>query len=205
MIRAQAVADVGDTLHKVDVLLDEVFVHRVVLNNVVADEVEDRQIGLWFEQEFCVGDFTRAICKGRQHMHPDVLGREAAVGDARPQDRVHLRHVRAPQHEGVGVLGIVVAAHRLVDAEGAHEASHSRGHAMTRVWIDVVGTETGLEQLYRRVALPDGPLTRAKHADRSRPLRLQRRLALLFHNVEGLFPADRREFTVLGELAILHT
>jgi hypothetical protein len=28
----------------------------------------------------------------------------------------------APQHEGVGLLDVVVAAHRLVDAEGAHEA-----------------------------------------------------------------------------------
>ena len=41
-----------------------------------------------------------------------------------PQDRVHLGHVGAPQHEGVGLLDVVVAAHRLVDAEGAHEAGH---------------------------------------------------------------------------------
>jgi hypothetical protein len=90
---------------------------------------------------------------------------QAAVGDARPQDRVHLGHVRAPQHEGVGVLDVVVAAHRLVDAEGAHEAGNRRGHAVAGVGVEVVGAEAGLHQLGGGVAFPDRPLAGAEHGD----------------------------------------
>ena len=55
---------------------------------------------------------------------------------------------------GVGRLEIVVAAHRLVDAEGAHEAGGSRGHAMARIGIEVVAAEAALEELGSGVAFP---------------------------------------------------
>ena len=79
---------------------------------------------------------------------------------------MHLRHVRAPQHERIGSLDVVVAAHRLVDAERAHEAGDGRGHAVARIGIEVVGAEAGLEELGGGVALPDRPLAGAEHADR---------------------------------------
>jgi hypothetical protein len=115
---------------------------------------------------------------------------------------MHLGHVRAPQHERVGRLDVVVAAHRLVDAEGAHEARNRGRHAVARIRIDVVGAETGLEQLHRRIAFPDGPLAGAEHADPARSLLLQRGLELLGHDGEGLVPRDRGELAVLGVLAI---
>jgi hypothetical protein len=83
---------------------------------------------------------------------------------------VHLGHVRAPQHEGVGLLDVVVAAHRLVDAEGAHEAGHRRGHAVAGVGVEVVGAEAGLHQLGGGIAFPDRPLAGAEHGDGARPL-----------------------------------
>jgi hypothetical protein len=112
--------------------------------------------------------------------------------------------LRAPQHEGVGVLDVVVAAHRLVDAEGAHEAGHRAGHAVARVGVEVVGAETGLEELGGGIAFPDGPLAGAEHADAGRAV-LQRLLPLLGHQVEGLVPADRYELAVLVVLAVLLT
>ncbi len=137
-------------------------------------------------------------------MHLDVLGGKAAVGDARPEDRVHLGHVRAPQREDVGVLGIVVTTHRLVDAEGAHEAGNGRGHAVAGIGIEVVGAEAGLHQLGGGVAFPHRPLARAEHGDIARAAFLERRLALLFHDVEGLRPGNWLEVAVLVVLAVLH-
>ena len=89
---------------------------------MVGNGIEDREIGLRLEHHLDVGEVERAVLEGREHGDAHVRRAEPAVGDPAPQDRVHLRHVRAPQHEGVGGLEIVVAAHRLVHAEAAHEA-----------------------------------------------------------------------------------
>ena len=125
-----------------------------------------------------------------------------AVGDPRPQDRMHLRHVGAPQHEGIGGFDVVVAAHRLVDAEGAHEADGRGRHAVARIGIDIVGAEAGLEQLERGIAFPDRPLAGAEHADAARTALLQRVLEFHRHDVEGFVPRDRRELAVLVVFAV---
>ena len=204
VVGAQAVADVGHALAEVDVLPDEVFVDCAGADDVVADVVQDRQVGLRLEQQLGIGHLAAAVREGRQHVHLDVLGGQPPVGDAAPQDGVHLGHVAAPQHEGVGMLGVVVAAHRLVGTEGADEAEHRAGHAVACVGVDVVAAQPGLHQLVGGVAFPDGPLARAEHAHARRTLGLERGLALGFHDVEGLRPADGRELAVLVELAVLH-
>src|SRR5690606_38680378 len=106
------------------------------------------------------------MLEGRQYVDLAAFPGQATVGDAAPQDGVHLGHVRAPQHDRVGVLDVVVAAHRLVDAEGAHEAGHGRGHAVARVGVEVVGAEPRLHQLGGGVAFPLRPLAGAEHGDR---------------------------------------
>ena len=117
---------------------------------------------------------------------------------------MHLGHVGAPQHEGVGFLEIVVTAHRLIDAESAHEAANRRGHAVARVGFDVVGAETRLHQLRRGIAFPHRPLAGTEHANARRSVLLQCCLELLRHDVEGLIPTDGGEITILGVLAVLH-
>ena len=151
-----------------------------------------------------VGQLVGAVLESREYSHPDALVGKLAVGDARPQDRVHLGHVRAPQHEGVGMLDVVIAAHRLLDTKGAHEAGNRRRHAVTGIGVEIIGTEASLHQLCGRVAFPDRPLARAEHGKTIWPLGLQRGLDLLFHDIEGLLPRDRRELTILIELTILH-
>ena len=211
----QTVADVGIALAEVGVLGDELGIDRLVLDDVVGDVVEDRQVGLRREDHAVVGQFERPVLEGRQHVHLAALVGQPPIGQARPQDRVHLGHVRPPQHEGVGVLEVVVAAHRLVDAEGAYEAGDCRCHAMAGIGVDVVGAEAGLPQLGRGVAFPHRPLSRAEHADRRHQLAGglaligfqvlgQGGLPFLGHDVEGLIPADRRELAVLRVLAVLH-
>ena len=175
----QAVADVVVAQAERDVLGYEVAVHGVVLNDVVGDVIQDREVGLRPEGERQVGELVAAMLESGEHRHLHVRVAEAPVRDPSPQDRVHLRHVRAPQHEGIGMLDVVVAAHRLVDAEGAHEGDRGARHAVARVGIDVVGAKAGLHQLDRGVALPDGRLAGHEHADRGRALLLQRRLPLL--------------------------
>ena len=115
---------------------------------------------------------------------------------------MHLGHVRAPQHERVRRLDVVVAAHRLVDAEGAHKADSGRGHAVPRVGIEIVGAEARLHQLQCGVTFPDRPLPGPEHADPARAALLQCGLEFLRHDVERLIPRDRRELAVLVEFAV---
>ena len=122
VVGAEAVADVLVAVLEVHEVGDKRLVDRARLDDVVGDVVEDDEVGLRREDDGDVGEVEAALAEGREHRDLDVRIAEAAVGDPRPEDRVHLGHVRAPEHEGVGVLDIVVAAHRLVDAEGAHEA-----------------------------------------------------------------------------------
>ena len=126
MFGAQAVADVGLAALEHGVRGDEILVDPAGLDDVVGDGVEDVEVGLRLEHHADVGEVERAVLEGREHGDADMRRGQPAVGHPGPQDRVHLGHVRAPQHERVGGLDVVVAAHRLVDAEGAHEAGRRR-------------------------------------------------------------------------------
>jgi hypothetical protein len=101
---------------------DEVLVDAARLEDVVGDGVEDVEIGLRREHHADIGEVEGAVLEGREHGNAHMRGGQAAVGHPRPQDRVHLRHVGAPQHERVGGFDVVIAAGGLVDAEGAHHA-----------------------------------------------------------------------------------
>src|SRR3546814_5006882 len=79
----------------------------------------------------------------------------------------------------------------------SHESVGGRRHAVARVRVEMVRAEPGPHQLGRGVALEDGPLAGAEHADGRRPLLLQRALAPLGHHVERLVPAHRLERAVL--------
>ena len=115
---------------------------------------------------------------------------------------MHLRHVGAPQHEHVGGFDVIVAAHRFVDAESAHESRDRRRHAVARIGIDIVGAEAGLEQLGGGIAFPDRPLPGAEHADAAWAALFQCVLELDRHDVEGFVPRDRRELPVLVVFAV---
>ncbi len=170
---------------------------------MVGDVVEDRQVRPGLEHNRDVSKIGAAIGERRQHRDLDVGVAEAPVGQTRPQDRMHLRHVRAPEHERVGRLEIVVAAHRLVHAEGPHECECRRRHAVARVGIEVVGAEAGAHQFGGGVAFPHGPLARTEHSDSRRSLLFQSLLGADSHDVERLVPAHRRELAVLVKDAIL--
>ncbi len=138
IVSSQPVADIGRRLGEIDVLVQEVLVVGLVLDDVVGNVVGNCQIGLRFEHHAIVGQFEIAIVERRQHMHLAPGLGQPGVGQPRPENGVHLRHVGAPEHEDIRMLEIVVAAHRLVDAEGAHEGAHGRGHAMPSVGFQAV-------------------------------------------------------------------
>ena len=183
-------------------VLDEGLVHFAVLDNVVGDVVQDRQIRARLEHHADIGQIEIAVLEGRQHRDPCMIRGQPAVGQAGPENRVHLGHVRAPEHEGIRLLKIVITAHRLVDAEGAHEGGDGRGHAVAGVRVEIVRQEAGLHQLDGGIAFPHGPLAGTEHADRSRALLLQGRLEFLGHDVEGFVPAYGLEFAVLVVFAV---
>ena len=203
MIRAQSVSDVDRALHEGRVVLDEILVDPSGRDDVVGDVVQDRQIRSRLEHDRDVGEIGASVREGGEHRHLHMRMAQSPVGKPRPQDRMHLGHVRAPQHERIRRLEIIVAAHRLVHAEGAHEGDRGRRHAVAGIRIEVVGAKAGPHQLGGGVAFVDRPLPRAEHAERGRTLLLQHRLGAGRHHIEGFVPRHRRQFAVLCEGATL--
>ena len=120
----QTVADVRHAFTQVNVLAKEILVNRIVLNDVVRDVVEDHQIGLRREDHTVIRQLKAAVLEGGENRDVNIRIGQTTVGDARPQDRVHLRHIRAPQDEGIGMFDIVIAAHRFIHTEGTHKADY---------------------------------------------------------------------------------
>ena len=130
-------------------------------------------------------------------LHPGVP--EPAVEQPGEQHRVHLGHVVAPEHEHVGVVDVLVAAHRLVQAEGRHEAGDGARHAEAGVGLDVVGPDAGLHELGGDVAVRDGPLPGAVDRHGVLAVALDRLGHLRGHQVEGLLHRHRDERAVLPD------
>jgi len=204
VVAAHTVADVGRTGGEDAVLVDELLVVLASLDDLASDVVPDRQVRLRLEDDLEIGDLRRRVVVGAQVDDAIVAALDALVGDARPQHRMHLRHVRAPGHDGVGELDVVVAARRLVDAEGLNEPGHRRRHAVARVGIEVVAAPAGLDHLGGDVALLDGVLPGAHDRDASRTELLVVTLELRRHLVERPLPGDLDEVALLVERAVLH-
>ena len=201
---AHAVADVGGARRKDAVPLDEGLIHGPARHDLAGDVVPDREVGVGREDNLDVGALGGAVREGAEVEHA-VLGRaQALVDDPRPQHRMHLGHVRAPEHDRVGELDVVVAAGGLVDAEGLHEGGHRGGHAVPRVGIEIVGAPARLGELHRRVPLLDQVLAGAHDGDAGRPEIMVHALPLVLHHVEGGLPVHRDEVARLVELAVLH-
>ena len=170
VVRAQTVADIGIAATEDRMLGDKRLVHRAVLDDVVGDKIEDGQIRLRLEDDRQIRQLEAAVFEGRQHRHLDMGAGQTPVGQARPQHRMHLRHIRPPQHEGIGVFQVVIHPHRLVHAEGAHETNHRRCHAVAGIGVDIIGAQPGLDELGRGIALPHRPLSGGEDPHPVRPL-----------------------------------
>ena len=69
VIWTQTVTDIGSCLGDVDVLVHEVPVHRIILDDVVRDKVEDHQIGLWCEHHAIVSKLEATMLESGKNMH----------------------------------------------------------------------------------------------------------------------------------------
>jgi len=139
VLRTQAVADVRGRLGEVYMPVDERLVVGLVLDDVAGDVVKDHQIRMGGEDDRVVRQLEATVLEGGEHVDLTPRLGQAGVGQARPQDGVHLGHVGTPEHEDVRVFQVVVATHGLVDAEGADEGHHGGGHAVPGVGVQVVG------------------------------------------------------------------
>ena len=84
IVGTQAIANVRLADLEIDVALDEFLIDLAALDDVVADVVEDREVGLRYEHHAVIGEFEAPVLEGRQHVHAHVGLGQAAVGDACP-------------------------------------------------------------------------------------------------------------------------
>ena len=188
MFVSKAITDIGGSTFEIGVLIDKIPVDGVILNDVVGNKISDCQVTLRGKYDAIISQFERAMIISRHHVNSYVWVAQTVVGQAGPQNRVHLGHIGAPQNEGIRVFKIVVAAHGLVDTEAAHESAHSRRHTMARVGIEIIGTEPGFHQFRCRIPLHHCPLPRTEHTDAGRSFLLQRGLPLLGHHIKRGIP-----------------
>ena len=122
IVRPQSIADIRLTAFENGVFVDKILVHTVCRDDVIGDGVQNREIGLRRENDLQVCKIEGAMLECRKHRNANMRRAEPAISHPAPEDRVHLCHVRAPQHESIGGFEVVVATHRLVHAERPHEA-----------------------------------------------------------------------------------
>ena len=203
--RTHAVADVHGARGKDAVILHELAVVGLAADDFTRQVIEDGQVRVGLEDDFKVGHARREVRVRGEVDDARGLVRELAVGDAAPEHGVRFGHVVAPEHHGVALFDVVIDVHRFVHTEGLVKAHHGRGHAKTRVGVDVVGAETGLEKLGGRVGFGNRVLARADDGHAFGALGLVDASELTFHFVERRLPAHGHELAVLVELAVLHT
>ena len=122
VIRPQAVANIGLPTLKYGMPFDEIGVYPSSADNVISNGVEDGQVALRRKNQTDIGEIKTAVLERRQNSDPHMGRGQPAIRHPSPQQRVHLGHVRTPQHKRVGRLYVIVTTHRFVDAESAHEA-----------------------------------------------------------------------------------
>ena len=181
------VADVLGALLELHVVGHEVVVVLVVHDEVVRDGVGDGDVAARAEGEHLVGRGRGASGHGGHVVVAHGLVGELAGRQARVQHGMGLGHVGAPGDEDVGLVDVGVAAGRLVGLEDVHEAHDGRGHAQTRVGVDVVGEQARLPELRRAVALHDGLLA-ASPERQAALVGLPRVAELARHQIERLVP-----------------
>ena len=132
----------------------------VVIHYLVEYVVLYCQVGVGLEDYGYVGEVCRPVGEGgKNHQLDPVRIGELSVYYPCPENGVHLRHVGAPENEGIGQLYVVITARRLVYTEGLYERSNRRSHAVPCVGVYVVRPETRLHELSRRIAFHYGVLS----------------------------------------------
>ena len=185
--------------------LDKGFIISLIFNNIISNIVKDRQVSLWLEHHTVIGQFKRTVFKGRKYMYFTAFLSQTGIGNTRPQNRVHFCHIGTPEHEGISMFQVIITTHRFINTETAHKAAHSRGHTVTGIGIQVIGTEAPFNHLGCRITFPDSPLTGTKHTHSSRPFLFQSCLPLLSHNIKGFIPGYFSKVTVFVKFAVLFT
>ena len=127
--------------------------------------VGDRRPGMRRVQQGVVGGVTGARGAGGHVDDADGGVDPLAVQHAGEEHRIGFGQIGVPQHEDVGVVDVLVAADRAVEAEAALEAGHRAGGVEARAGLDVVRAQRTLEQLRRDVGVRDGPLGRPVDGD----------------------------------------
>ena len=72
VLGTQTVTDVRIAATEVRVLVDEVLVYAIILDDVVRDVIEYREVGLWRENHAGVGQVVAAMLERRKNSHLDV-------------------------------------------------------------------------------------------------------------------------------------
>ena len=76
----QAITNIGSGLGEVDMLVDKRRVIGLVLNNVIGDVIENRQVGLWRKHHAVIGQIKAAMPEGGEHMHLTARFGQTRIG-----------------------------------------------------------------------------------------------------------------------------
>ncbi len=128
-------------------LVDELAVHPLASHDLMADPVGDGRPGMRRVQQRVIAGVAGAGGAGGDVDDANRRIGPLAVQHAREQHRVGFGQVDVPQDEHVGVVDVLVAADRTIEAEAALESGHRAGGIKAGAGLDVVRAERTLEEL----------------------------------------------------------
>lgn len=145
--RTHAVADIHRAGCENTVLIHEIVIDRVALDDFSQDVVQNRKIGIGFENNGLVSEVGTHVPVRRDVDNLRVFVRKLTVGNTRPKNRMGFGHIVAPQYHGVALLNIAVVVCRLINTEHLIETDDRARHTKTRFGSRLLERQPALTSL----------------------------------------------------------
>lgn len=118
---------------------------------------------------------------------------------------MHFSHVVAPGDKNVGVIDVVVTAHRLVQAETGQKPCYRAGHAESGICFHIVGADAAFEQLGCRISIGNRPLSGPVYRHRIFSVVLDGLFHCRGHEIEGLLYGNLDQLTVFPDKGFFYS
>ena len=168
---------------------DVIRIDLAVFGEIDQQAVVQRRVRAGAERQMQIG----AVAGGRAARVNDQQA-GAALGarlfNTPKQHRVTPGQIGADQHNDLGLLQILVAGANSIAAKGALMAGHGRGHAQTRIGVDIGAADKPFHEFIGHVVIFGEQLTGHIKGQRIGAVFANDSIEAVGHGGQGLVPAD---------------
>ena len=163
-------------------------VERILAAQVRQQAVEQHTVRPRAQRQVQVGEIAARGAPRIDHHHPQLRSALARGAQALEQHGMAPRGIGTGQHHQVGQIDVFVAARHGIAAERPLVAGDGRGHAQTRVGVDVGAADVALHELVGDVVILGEQLPRNIEGDRVRAVAFDHAAKALGNGVQRAVP-----------------